>query len=151
MKATLTGAALGILLVAAGACGTFGYDPEDPVTIRTQAPANLNFYGGQAHALDLYIYRVHEPTSFQASPPAKLAALSDEVRGGSPLGRWTVNPGMMTRLEIGPMEEDRYEWVGVFAAYREPRGNLIATAAIPTDGKLKLVLDSNGIVKFVED
>jgi type VI secretion system VasD/TssJ family lipoprotein len=127
-----------------------GYSPEDPVTITVTASERLNEYSGEAHTLLVYAYKLDDPDLFAgADENTLLADPGKPVAGGVVKESHTFQPGQKdTKWRIGAMGQDRYKWVGIYAAYRDAVGSRRMVVEIPHDGELTLVLDPKGIASF---
>lgn len=141
-------AALG--LTACGVVG--GYSPEDPVSVTVTASDRLNDYGNEPHALVVYAYKIDDPDLFRGADEGTLLAdVGKPVAGGIVHQSRTFSPGDNEVVwKIGAMGQERYQWLGIYAAYRDAVGSRRAVVEIPSDGELKLVLDPKGIGSFVE-
>lgn len=146
MRAILVLTAALSLILAAQGCASC--DPDESVSIKMSAQAGLNTYDGEPHKMDVYIYKVSDPSAFQATPINRLKGNDKQVPGGLQIDRKNMSPGMTINHNIGPMLNEIYTHIGVVTAYRQAVGAQVAVAEIPSDCGLSLTLGSNGIVQF---
>ena len=135
------------------ACGVVGgYNEKNPVSIQVTAAARLNDYSGEPHALVVYAYKVDDPDLFLGADEASLIAdVGKPVAGGVVHRSQTFSPGDNgVNWGIGAMGQERYRWVGVYAAYRDAAGARRMVVEIPRSAKLVLDLGAKGIDSFRE-
>jgi hypothetical protein len=151
-----------VLLVAVpvvlflAACATC--DPDEKVTIQAQTGTDLNTYleGGKvgAHSLDVYVFKVDDPTSFLANEPGRLSVPEQGVvPGGQNIGLFMIQPGEKPLLDLGTMGIDRWTAIGLYVAFGNPANTGEAVKAVlelPGDCGYVLTLGSNTIVTFTD-
>lgn len=147
----------GLLLVAAalatlaGCEGITSYDPADPVVVSVEAGADLNQYSGEPHSLAVYLYKVEDSTLFTSAEEGALVAdVGKPVPGGIVHQMRTFSPGETAEWKIGAMIHERFQWLGIYTAYREPEGSRTTVVEIPRSGEIRLVLGPRGVKEFAE-
>jgi type VI secretion system VasD/TssJ family lipoprotein len=139
-------ALLTVVLSVAG-CGG-GPDIDEPVRIQAEASDQLNFYDGSAHAVDVYIYKLDEPTLFESADLEKLLQEGQPVPGGFAIERRNIAPGATAEWNVGATRHERYTHIGVLATFREPKG--VQRMTHEWEEKLSVKLDAHSILSFTE-
>jgi len=142
------GLIVAILAVAVAGCGG-GPDPDEAVRIKVEASPQLNTYDGAAHAVDVYIYKIDDPSMFEGSDLNKLLVEGQPVAGGFATERRNIAPGKTAEWNVGPTRHDRYTHIGVVVTYKEPQG--VTRMTTEWDENLKLKLDPHSILSFAEN
>jgi len=140
-------AILAVALFLSG-CGG-GPDPDEPVRITVEASPQLNTYDGAPHPVDVYIYKIDDPSAFEASDLNRLLQEGQPVAGGYAIERRNISPGATAVWNIGATKLESYTHIGVVATFKEPQGAQRMTHQ--WEENLKLRLDPRSILSFAEN
>lgn len=140
-------AAITLIALAVVSCGG-GPDPDEPVVIRVEASPQLNTYDEAPHPVDVYLYKLDDPTAFEATEIGKLLVEAQPVAGGFAIERRSAAPGSTSEWNIGSTRIERYTHIGVVTTFKEPKGPQRMIAE--WEEMLELKLDAHGITSFME-
>lgn len=137
------------LLALAGCRGTFGgYDPEAPVDVWVQASEHLNAARTEGRPVDLYAFRVRNPSKFLHAPVEELVSGDVEVPGAVFLERRFLRPGGSFHWLLPAMETAPWDTIGILATYGSPNEVRRVTGKIPEGGGFDLDLGPSDVRYF---